>query len=55
MVIEAEVGCEIFIHLGQMTAGNEMGWGDEGNEMMNLLLQPPPCPQVADINRAGWC
>ena len=55
MVIEAEVGCEIFIHLGQMTAGNEMGWGDEGNEMMNLLLQPPPCPQVADFNRAGWC
>ena len=54
MVIEAEIGCEIFIHLGQVTAGNEMEWDDEGNDMMSLLPQPPACPQIADFNRAGW-
>ena len=53
-MIEAEICCEIFIHMGQVTAGNEMGWGHEGNEMMNLLPQPPPCLQVADFNWASW-
>ena len=43
-----------FFHLGPVTAGNEMGWGGEGNEMMNSLPQPPPCPQVADFNRSNW-
>ena len=54
-MIEAEICCEIFIHMGQVTAGNEMVWGDEENEMVNLLSQSPPCPQAADFNRAGWC
>ena len=46
---EAEICCEIFIHMGQVSSGNEMGWGVEGNEMMNLLPQPLPCPQAADF------